>query len=82
IALVAGDPVGVKRATVPSMASVDISVRTVAGQSVNEVAALIRRWFEVHKSPDFDYRLSVDTETAQEPYRTPPNPVLDALSRS
>ncbi|MFP3527344.1 hypothetical protein SB912_33115, partial [Pantoea sp. SIMBA_072] len=32
IALVAGDPVGVKRATVPSMASVDISVRTVAGQ--------------------------------------------------
>ncbi|WP_458108784.1 M20/M25/M40 family metallo-hydrolase [Arthrobacter sp. R3-55] len=80
IALVAGDPVGVKRATVPSMASVDLTIRTVAGQTVPEVAFQVRHWFETMKSNHYDYQLAVDTETAQEPYRTPENPVLDALS--
>jgi acetylornithine deacetylase/succinyl-diaminopimelate desuccinylase-like protein len=82
IALVAGDPVGVKRATVPSMASVDWTIRTVAGQTVDEVAFQVRHWFETMKSHLYGYELSVDTETAQEPYRTPENPVLDALSKA
>ncbi|MEV7661976.1 M20/M25/M40 family metallo-hydrolase [Paenarthrobacter sp. NPDC089316] len=82
IALVAGDPVGVKRATVPSMASVDISIRTVAGQTVAEVASQVRHWFETTKSDSYGYELSIDTETAQEPYRTPENPVLNALSKA
>lgn len=80
IALAAGDPEGLKRAAIPSMASVDLSVRTVAGQTVDAVAAQIRQWLDELKSEEYDYRLSIDTETAQEPYRTPQNPFLDVLS--
>ncbi|MGX5358115.1 M20/M25/M40 family metallo-hydrolase [Kocuria sp. KH4] len=44
IALVAGDPVGVSRATIPSMAAMDLSIRTVTGQRVHEVAEQLRTW--------------------------------------
>nr|WP_307106024.1 peptidase dimerization domain-containing protein [Arthrobacter globiformis] len=80
IALAAGDPVGVKRAAVPSMASAELSIRTVAGQKVNEVAEQVRRWVEATISEDYGYALSLDTETAQEFYRTPEGPFLNALS--
>jgi acetylornithine deacetylase/succinyl-diaminopimelate desuccinylase-like protein len=80
IALAAGDPVGVKRAAVPSMASAELSIRTVAGQKVDEVAEQVRRWVEATISEDYGYALSLDTETAQEFYRTPEGPFLNALS--
>jgi acetylornithine deacetylase/succinyl-diaminopimelate desuccinylase-like protein len=80
IALAAGDPVGVPRAAVPSMASAEISIRTVAGQKVNDVANQVRRFVDEIISEHYAYNLSLDTETAQEFYRTPENPFVDALS--
>ncbi|RJT83457.1 M20/M25/M40 family metallo-hydrolase [Arthrobacter cheniae] len=82
IALAAGDPIGVKRAAVPSMAAADLSIRTVAGQKVQDVADQVRRWVEAPISDGYTYRLSLDTETAQEFYRTPNNPVLESLSKA
>ncbi|CAI3800482.1 M20/M25/M40 family metallo-hydrolase [Pseudarthrobacter sp. MM222] len=80
IALAAGDPIGVKRAAVPSMASADLSIRTVSGQSVQDVADQVRRWVKETISDGYSYELSLDTETAQEFYRTPDSRVLDSLS--
>jgi acetylornithine deacetylase/succinyl-diaminopimelate desuccinylase-like protein len=80
IALAAGDPVGVPRAAVPSMASADLSIRTVAGQKVNEVADQVRRWVAETISDGYGYELSLDTETAQEFYRTPDSLYVDALA--
>lgn len=42
--LLAGDPVGISRATVPSLASADLSVRIVAGQRVEKAAGQLREW--------------------------------------
>jgi acetylornithine deacetylase/succinyl-diaminopimelate desuccinylase-like protein len=80
IALAAGDPVGVARAAVPSMASADLSIRTVAGQKVKVVADQLRRWVAESISDGYAYELSLDTETAQEFYRTPDCSFIDALS--
>jgi len=82
IALAAGDPVGVARAAVPSMASADLSIRTVEGQKVNEIAGQLRRWVDAAIREPFAYELSLSLETAQEFYRTPDHPVVDALSRA
>lgn len=80
IALAAGDPVGVPRAAVPSMASAEPSIRTVAGQKVKDVADQVRRFVDEAISDHYAYKLSLDTETAQEFYRTPESPLVDALS--
>jgi acetylornithine deacetylase/succinyl-diaminopimelate desuccinylase-like protein len=82
IALAAGDPIGVKRAAVPSMASADLSIRTVAGQKVKDVAEQVRRWVDETINDDYAYELSLESETAQEFYRTPDNRVLDSLSKA
>lgn len=81
-ALAAGDPVGVPRAAVPSMASADLSIRTTAGQKVGNVGEQLKRWVKETINSRFDYELSLDTETAQEFYRTPATAVVDALSRA
>lgn len=80
IALAAGDPVGVPRAAVPSMASADLSIRTVAGQKVSDVGDQIRRWVDENIRDGYGYELSLDSETAQEFYRTPDSFFTDALS--
>ena len=82
IAMAAGDPVGVARAAVPSMASADLSIRTVEGQKVNDVAEQLRRWVEGAIREPFAYDLSLSLETAQEFYRTPDHPIVDVLSRA
>ncbi len=82
IALVAGDPVGVSRATIPSMAAMDLSIRTVVGQRVHEVAEQLRTWVAAHVGDGFDHRLSISIETAQEAYRTPDHPAVAALARA
>lgn len=82
IALVAGDPVGVSRATIPSMVTADLSIRTVTGQQVHEVAEQLRTWLAAHVGDGFEYELSVSLETAQEAYRTPDTPVVEALARA
>jgi acetylornithine deacetylase/succinyl-diaminopimelate desuccinylase-like protein len=82
IAMAAGDPIGVARAAIPSMASADLSIRTVAGQKVNDVAAQLRAWVEEKIDDRYAYELSLSIDTAQEFYRTPEHPVVDALSRA
>lgn len=82
IALAAGDPIGVKRAAVPSMASADLSIRTVAGQRVERVAEQVRAWLESTIGDRFECSLELQQEIAQESYRTPDSPVVDALARA
>ncbi|MCQ6271072.1 M20/M25/M40 family metallo-hydrolase [Pseudarthrobacter sp. R1] len=81
-ALVAGDPVGLSSAAVPSVASVDLSFRTVAGQRVEKVAGQLRQWVQDTVGENYGRTLSVDLETAQEPYRTPDHPAVSALERA
>jgi acetylornithine deacetylase/succinyl-diaminopimelate desuccinylase-like protein len=80
IAMAAGDPIGVARAAVPSMASADLSIRTVSGQKAHAVADQLRQWIAETISDRFGYELSLETETAQEPYRTPDGAFVDALA--
>ncbi|MEX5305889.1 M20/M25/M40 family metallo-hydrolase [Kocuria sp. CPCC 205258] len=82
IALVAGDPVGVSRATIPSMAAMDLSIRTVVGQKVHEVAEQLRHWVGERVGEGYGYDLSISVETAQEAYRTPDTPAIGALDRA
>ena len=82
IAMASGDPIGVPRATIPSMASADLSIRTVTGQKVGDVADELREWVKEQISGPFDYQLTISQETAQEAYRTPEIPELDTLSQA
>jgi acetylornithine deacetylase/succinyl-diaminopimelate desuccinylase-like protein len=81
-ALLAGDPVGLSSAAVPSVASVDLSFRTVAGQRVEKVAEQLRQWVQDTVGENYGHTLSVDIETAQEPYWTPDHPAVAALERA
>ena len=81
-ALIAGDPVGLSSAAVPSVASVDLSFRTVPGQRVEKVAEQLRQWIQDTVGENYGHTLSVDLETAQEPYRTPEHPAVSALERA
>ncbi len=80
--LVAGDPGEVSRAAVPAVAAADLSFRTVPGQQVEKVAELLRHWVDATISSAFHHRLTMDLETAQEPYRTPDHPAVAALERA
>lgn len=82
IALIAGDLVGVSRAVIPSMAAMDLSIRTVVGQRVHEVADQLRTWVAERIGDGFEYELSVSIDTAQEAYRTPEHPAVEALARA
>jgi acetylornithine deacetylase/succinyl-diaminopimelate desuccinylase-like protein len=82
IAMAAGDPVGVARAAVPSMASADLSIRTVEGQDVTAVAEQVRRWARTTVSSAFEYDLQLSMKTAQQFYRTPDHPAVDALAKA
>ena len=79
IAMASGDPVGVSRATIPSMASVDLSITR---QKVGNVADELRDWVKLQISGRFDYQLTISQETAHEAYRTPEIPELDTLSQA
>jgi acetylornithine deacetylase/succinyl-diaminopimelate desuccinylase-like protein len=80
--LIAGDPIGISSAAVPSVASVDLSLRTVAGQRVEKVAEQLRQWVQDTVGDGYGHTLSVDLETAQEPYWTPDHPAVAALERA
>ena len=82
IALISGDPTEVSRAVIPSMAAMDLSIRTVVGQKVHEVAEQLRTWVAERVGDGFEYELSVSTTTAQEAYRTPEHPAVEALARA
>lgn len=82
IALIAGDPTEVSRAVIPSMAAMDLSIRTVVGQKVQEVAEQLRTWVAGRVGDGYEYELTVSTKTSQEAYRTPDHPVVEALARA
>jgi acetylornithine deacetylase/succinyl-diaminopimelate desuccinylase-like protein len=81
-ALIAGDPVGISSAAVPSVAAVDLSLRTVMGQRVEKVAEQLRQWVRDTVGDNYGHTLSVDLETAQEPYWTPDHPAVSVLERA
>lgn len=81
-AMIAGDPAGISSAAVPSVASVDLSLRTVQGQRVEKVAEQLRQWVQDTVGDNYRHTLSVDLATAQEPYWTPDHPAVPALERA
>jgi acetylornithine deacetylase/succinyl-diaminopimelate desuccinylase-like protein len=80
--IIAGDPIGVSRAAVPAVATADLSLRTVPGQRVAKAAEQLRHWVATSIGDAFGHTLTVDLETAQEPYRTPDHPAVAALERA
>jgi acetylornithine deacetylase/succinyl-diaminopimelate desuccinylase-like protein len=80
--MIAGDPVGIPRAAVPAEASADLSFRIVMGQHVEKAAEQVRQWVQNTVGDNFGHTLSVDVETAQEPYWTPGHPAVSALERA
>jgi acetylornithine deacetylase/succinyl-diaminopimelate desuccinylase-like protein len=82
ISLIAGDPVGVTRAAIPSVASADISIRIVADQRAETVGEQLRRWVADTISDRFDHQLTVAVQTGQDPYRTPDDlPAVEVLAQ-
>jgi acetylornithine deacetylase/succinyl-diaminopimelate desuccinylase-like protein len=82
LTVLAGDPAGPPLATVPAVATAELSVRTVGGQTTSAVADSLRRWV-AEGLGDVPHELTVSTETAQEPYETPDGlPALTALAEA
>jgi acetylornithine deacetylase/succinyl-diaminopimelate desuccinylase-like protein len=83
ISIIGGDPTGMPRATIPSVATADVSIRIVPGQDPDEVGDQLEAWLSERANDDFEYQLDVQRESAQPPYRTPADlPALAALERS
>jgi acetylornithine deacetylase/succinyl-diaminopimelate desuccinylase-like protein len=82
VSLLAGDPLGMPRAVIPSAATMSLSIRTVDGQRVAAVADQLRAFVEQHIPDGYGYALSIAEETGQEPYRTPRTWHVDALDRA
>ena len=82
VALAAGDAAGVSRAVIPAVAAMDLSIRTVVGQRVHEVADQLRAWVAERIGDGCAYELTVSTTTSQEAYRTPDHPAVEALARA
>lgn len=82
ISLLAGDPTGIERSVIPHEASASLSIRTVPNQRIPVVAEQLRRYVAEAMPADAEYTFTVDEDLAQEPYVSPPGPVLDALERA
>jgi acetylornithine deacetylase/succinyl-diaminopimelate desuccinylase-like protein len=82
LSLLAGDPEGVARAVIPSLATVELNIRTVPHQTVAAVADQLRAFFAEHMPDTVEYDLTIDEETGQEPYVTPEGEALEALERA
>jgi acetylornithine deacetylase/succinyl-diaminopimelate desuccinylase-like protein len=83
ISVIAGDPIGVTRAAIPSVAAADISIRIVADQSAEAVSDQLRRWVADTISDRFHHQLTVAEQIGQEPYRTPEDlPAVEVLAQA
>jgi acetylornithine deacetylase/succinyl-diaminopimelate desuccinylase-like protein len=81
--VVGGDPIGPSRASVPSVAAADLSIRYVRDQTGAEIAEQLRQWVADTISDRFDHQLTVSPETAQDAYRTPEDlPAVAALAEA
>jgi acetylornithine deacetylase/succinyl-diaminopimelate desuccinylase-like protein len=82
LTLLAGDPEGIPRAVIPSVAKATLNIRTVPNQRVEVVADQLRD-FVARVIPDsVEYSLQVDVEIGQDPYITPRGPAFDAMARA
>jgi acetylornithine deacetylase/succinyl-diaminopimelate desuccinylase-like protein len=84
--LLGGDPGDPARGVVPAVASVDLTLHLVPGQTADEAAEQLRRWVEGEIGDGYAYELTVPPVN-QDPYVTPPGtPALrvleDAMSRT
>ena len=83
ISIIGGDPTGMPRAVIPSVAATDLSIRIAEGQDTKRVGEQLQAWLAEHGDDNFEYELEVQYESAQEPYRTPAGlPALAALERA
>ncbi|MFL6125352.1 M20/M25/M40 family metallo-hydrolase [Actinophytocola sp.] len=79
--LIAGDPIGPSRGAIPSVATADLSIRTVPDQKIAEIGEQLRSWVADRIDDRLDHELTLSDQTAQEPYHTPEDhPALDALA--
>jgi acetylornithine deacetylase/succinyl-diaminopimelate desuccinylase-like protein len=80
LSIIGGDPVGPSRGAIPSMANASITMRTVPDQRSADIADLFRSWVDTEISDAVDYELTVNVESAQDPYITPEDlPALRVL---
>ncbi|GAA3458222.1 M20/M25/M40 family metallo-hydrolase [Saccharothrix longispora] len=80
LTLRAGDVDGPPRATIPSVASADMSIRTVDDQTTGEIGALLERWLADTVAEPYEHEVTLSADTAQEAYRTPDDlPALRVL---
>lgn len=82
VGILAGDPEGVPRAVIPSVASAQFSVRLVPDQRIETVAEQVRRFVTDRMPEGVDYELTLTEDTGQNPYVTPEGPALEALERA
>ena len=82
LSVLAGDPTGVQRAVIPSVATAELNVRTVPGQRVDRVAEQLRAFFAEVVPDTVEHELEVASDSGQEPYVTPEGPALQALLRA
>lgn len=82
LSVLAGDPQGIERSVIPREASASISIRYVPGQRAATVAERLQRYVAEAMPEDAEYTFEVHEDLAQEPYVSPPGPVLDALERA
>jgi acetylornithine deacetylase/succinyl-diaminopimelate desuccinylase-like protein len=81
LTMLAGDPTGPPLATVPAVATAELSIRIVGGQTTAAAADSLRRWVAENLPDGVEHELTISPETAQEPYETPDDlPALDALA--
>jgi acetylornithine deacetylase/succinyl-diaminopimelate desuccinylase-like protein len=65
--MIGGDPIGPSRAAVPSVATADLSTRYVRDQTGAGIAEQLRHWVADTISDQFEYRLTVSADSAQDP---------------
>jgi acetylornithine deacetylase/succinyl-diaminopimelate desuccinylase-like protein len=83
LSLLAGHPTGPSLATVPAKATAQISIRTVGGQTMPDVAGSLHRWVADNLPDGVEHELTVSMDSAQEPYETPADlPELDMLAEA
>lgn len=83
ISIVGGDQNGMPRATIPSVATADLSIRIVDGQNPETVGEQLQAWLAEHADGKFEHHLEVQLDSAQPPYRTPPGlPATAILERA
>ncbi|WP_353987228.1 M20/M25/M40 family metallo-hydrolase [Ruicaihuangia caeni] len=79
ISIEGGDTEGLPRAVIPATATAELSIRIVDGQRTEEVGQQLREWLE-REATGLQWELTLSELTAQQPYRTPQSPQLDALA--